>query len=173
MFQNSSPEVQTLVAEHYLKVLKDEPELVVSVHTNCLFTVEFLVYLDGEEKDIVKEHMKGRLFSGNMEVEDLPQYTSIAHHFDETEIFHILQIFFRRLGDTKSDVEARDFAKWIEEEYETYCNELQKPQVRELARAWGRQFADKKNSKGAARILDLRKKLGDAPSTYAFDEEPF
>jgi hypothetical protein len=171
VYQSASPEVQTAVAERYVKVLMDSPEVVVSVHSNYLFTVEFLIYLGGDEKNIVKEHMKGRLSSGNLEAEDLPLYESISYHFDETEIFDILQIFFRGLGYTKSDVDAHKFAKWIEEEYETYCNASQQPKVKELAKAWARLFADKTNPMASARILNLRRKLGD--TAYAFDEEPF
>lgn len=173
VYQHTSPDVQTAVAERYVKLLKDEPEAVVSVHTNCLFTVEFLLYLYGEEKDIVKEHMKGRLFSGRMEAKDLPRYESISYHFDEIEIFDILQVFFKCVGYTKSDTDARKFAKWIAEEYETYCSESQKPKVRELARGWEEQFVESNNLKAMARILDLRRRLGDETSTYRFDVEPF
>ena len=133
----------------------------------------FLIYLDGEEKNIAKEHMKGRLNSGKMDAEDLPQYESISYHFDQTEIFDILQFFFSRLENTKSDSDAREFAKWIAEEYDSYCDDAQKPRVRDLARGWEKLFVEKKNLKAITRIIELRKKIGDMSSSYAFDEEPF
>jgi uncharacterized protein YaaW (UPF0174 family) len=39
----------------------------------------------------------------------------------------------------------REFAEWIAEEYETYCDDSQKPKIRELARGWEKLFAEKKN----------------------------
>lgn len=173
VYHESSPEIQTAVAERYVRVLKDEAETVVSVHTNYLFTVEYLLYLNVDAKKMVKEHMKGRLKSGNLDIEDLPQYESISYHFDETEIFDILQIFFRKLGNAKSESVAREFADWIVEEYETYCNDDQKPRVTALARGWNKLFTESNNLLGMKRLQEVRHRIGDSTSAYAFDEEPF
>jgi hypothetical protein len=173
VFQESSYEVQTRVAQRYVEVLKDEPELVVSVHSNSLFNVGFLLCLDGEAKNIVKEHMKGRFNTGKLGHEDLPQYESISYYFDQTEIFDILQIFFRSLGSAKTDSRAREFADWIVEEHDTYCDDAQKAKIKELAEGWGRFFTQENNRMALGQMSALKRRLGIPPSSYAFDEEPF
>jgi hypothetical protein len=173
VYRSSSPEIQKIVAERYVRVLMDEPEAVVSVHTNCLFTIDFLTDLDSHDKEIVKENMKGRFKYGMIQIEDLPRYKSISNHFDPPELFNILQIFFRTLGSVKSDTQARDLADWIKEEFETYCGKGQRSVVKQLAEGWETVFRENKNLTGAIRTASLRNRLGDETSTYAFDEEPF
>ncbi len=173
VYSNAPSEVQVAAAGRYVKVLRDEPEAIVSVHTNYLFTVEFLGLLAGEQRDIVKEHMKGRLFASQMAVEDLPDYESISYYFDESEIFDILQIFFQRVGSVKSESDALQYANWIVYEFETYCSDSQKSKVSELAKGWEKLFNEKRNIIALIRLSKIQKRLGEIPAAYEFLEDPF